>query len=70
MFTKAFWKAAAERAVKAFTYEEDKANVLVLDGHGRILKRLAGAADESSVRELCETLEAALNDPANKAGRK
>ena len=57
-------------AVKAFTYEEDKANVLVLDGHGRILKRLAGAADESSVRELCATLEAALNDPANKAGRK
>ena len=57
-------------AVKAFTYVADEANVLVLDGHGRILKRLAGAADESSVRELCATLEAALNDPANKAGRK
>lgn len=52
-------------AVKAFTYESDKANVLVLDGRGRILKRLAGAADENSVREVCAVLEAALKDAAN-----
>ena len=57
-------------AVKAFTYVEDEANVLVLDGHGRILKRLAGVADDASIRELFAVLDAALADQANKAGRK
>ena len=56
--------------VKAFTYVEDKANVLVLDGRGRILKRLAGAADETLLRELCDTLDAALKDAANATGTK
>jgi len=47
-------------AVKAFTYVPDKANVLVLDGRGRILLRISGPATKSAVQDLCVAIERAL----------
>jgi hypothetical protein len=46
--------------VKAITYVPEKANVLVLDGRGKILLRISGAADEKQIKELCEVIEHAL----------
>ena len=47
-------------AVKAFTYVPDQVNVLVMDGSGRILTRLTGAANEPALRELYAVLDHAL----------
>jgi hypothetical protein len=48
--------------VKAFAPSANKANVFVIDAHGRILKRMAGQADESALRELNAVIEAALDE--------
>ena len=53
-------------AVKAFTYVPDKANVLVLDGHGQILKRINGEANPKAVQDLCAAIDRALVNPADK----
>ena len=50
--------------VNVLTYEPDKANVLLLDSHGQILKRLSGAADAAGIENLCTAIDAAL--PAKK----
>ncbi len=47
-------------AVKAFTYVPDQVNVLVMDGSGRILTRLAGAANEQVLQKLYGVLDGAL----------
>ena len=47
-------------AVKAFTYVPDRVNVLVMDGSGRILTRLTGAANERVLDELYAVLDHAL----------
>jgi len=46
--------------VKAITYVPEKANVLVVDGSGKILMRINGEANEKSLRELSAVLEGAL----------
>ena len=46
--------------VNAFNYVPDQGNVLVLDGRGRILKRLVGAATETALQELYAVLDHAL----------
>jgi hypothetical protein len=46
--------------VKAFAYQRDKANVLLLDGQGGILKRWSGPADAAAIQNLCATIDAAL----------
>ena len=51
--------------VKAFTYVPDKANVLVLDGRGQILKRLSGAANPQAVQDLCAAIDRALVNRAH-----
>ena len=51
-------------AVKAFTYVPDRANVLVLDEQGQILKRLSGEANPKAVQDLCAAIDHAL---ANRA---
>jgi hypothetical protein len=48
--------------VNAFAPSVNKANVFVIGADGRILKRMAGPADESSLRELNAVIEAALNE--------
>ena len=52
-------------ALKAFTYVPDKANVLVLDGHGQILKRVSGEASPEAVEDLCATIDRALVNRAH-----
>jgi hypothetical protein len=52
------------KTVKAFTYVPDKANVLVLDGHGQILKRISGKANPKAVQDLCAAIDRALVDLA------
>ena len=52
-------------AVKAFTYVPDKANVLVLDGRGQILKRLSGEANPEAVQDLCAAIDRALVNRAH-----
>ena len=52
-------------AVKAFTYVPDKANVLVLDGRGQILKRLSGEANPKTVEDLCAAIDRALVNRAH-----
>jgi len=47
-------------AVKAFTYVPDKANVLLLDGHGHILRRISGAAGAKAIEDLGDAIEHAL----------
>ena len=47
-------------AVNAFTYVPDRVNVLVMDGRGRILTRLTGAANEPALQELYGVLDRAL----------
>ena len=47
-------------AVKAFTYVPNKANVLVLDYHGQILKRISGEASPKAVHDFCATIDSAL----------
>ena len=47
-------------AVKAFTYVPDKANVLLLDERGQILKRISGEANPKAVQELCDAIDRAL----------
>ncbi len=47
-------------AVNAFTYVPDRVNVLVMDGSGRILTRLTGAANEQALHELYGILDRAL----------
>lgn len=51
-------------AVRALTYEPGKANLLLLDRRGRILKRIAGPAADPLVRDLCAAIELALADRA------
>lgn len=51
-------------AVRAFTYVPDKANVLVLDGQGVILKRISGEANPEAVHDLCAAIDREL---ANRA---
>ena len=53
-------------AVKAFTYVPDRANVLVLDARGQILKRISGEANPKSVQDLCAAIDRALVDRADK----
>ena len=53
-------------AVKAFTYVPDKANLLVLDGRGQILKRISGEANPKSVQDLCATIDRALINRTDK----
>jgi hypothetical protein len=52
-------------AVKAFTYVPDKANVLLLDRRGRILKRISGEANLGAVQELCAAIDRALANPSD-----
>ena len=52
-------------AVKAFTYVPDKANVLVLDGRGQILKRISGEANPKAVQDLCAAIDRALVNRAH-----
>ena len=52
-------------AVKAFTYVPDRANVLVLDGHGQILKRAIGYASPEAVQDLCAAINRALANRAH-----
>ena len=51
-------------AVKAFTYVPYKANVLVLDRRGQILKRISGEANPKAVQDLCAAIDRALGNPA------
>jgi len=51
-------------AVKAFVYVPGKADILVLDSRGRILRRVTGEANDRAVQDLCGSIEHAL------AGRK
>ena len=53
-------------AVKAFAYVPDKANVLVLDGHGQILKRIIGEANPKAVQDLCAAIDGALENRAHR----
>jgi len=46
--------------VKALTYVPEKANVLLLDPHGQILKRISGEATPGAVADLCNAVEEAL----------
>ena len=46
--------------VGAFTYVPNKANVLVLDGSGRIFQRISGEANEKAVQDLCAAIDRAL----------
>ncbi len=46
--------------VKAFTYVPDKVNVLVIDGGGRIVIRLTGEVNATSLQELYDVLDRAL----------
>lgn len=46
--------------VKSFAYEPDKANVLLLDARGKILKRFSGAADAAAVQDLSAAIDSAL----------
>ncbi len=50
--------------VKAFTYVPDKANVLVLDGSGQILRRTSGEATREAVQSLCAEMEHVLVERA------
>ena len=52
-------------AVKAFTYVPDKANVLVLDERGQILKRISGEANPKAVQDLCAAIDRALVNRAH-----
>ena len=52
--------------VKAFTYVPDNANVLVLDAHGQILKRISGEANPKAVQDLCAAIDRALVKRADK----
>jgi len=52
--------------VKAFTYVPDKANVLVLDARGQILKRISGEANPKAVQDLCAAIDRALVKRADK----
>ena len=53
-------------AVKAFTYVPGKANVLVLDARGQILKRISGEANPKAVQDLCASIDRALIKRADK----
>ena len=53
------------KAVKAFTYVPDKANVLVLDAHGQILKRISGEANPQAVQDLCAAIDRAQANRAH-----
>lgn len=53
-------------AVKAFTYVADKANVLLLDRRGQILKRISGEANPKAVQDLCAAIDRALVYRADK----
>ena len=53
-------------AVKAFTYVPDKANILVLDRRGQILKRVSGEANPEAVQDLCAAIDRALINRADK----
>lgn len=50
------------KAVKAFTYVPDKANLLVLDEHGHILKRISGEANPEGIEALSAVIDGALVD--------
>ena len=53
------------KAVKAFTYVPNEANVLVLDGQGQILKRISGEANPNAVQDLCAAIDRALVNRAH-----
>jgi hypothetical protein len=46
--------------VRTFTYVPQKANLLVLDRRGQILKRISGDANAKAVHELCAAIDCAL----------
>jgi hypothetical protein len=46
--------------VRAFTYVPEKANLLVLDRRGQILKRISGDANPKAVQELSTAIDCAL----------
>ena len=46
--------------VKQFAISPNRANVLLVDCQGNILKRLTGKATEAAIKELCETIEQSL----------
>ena len=47
-------------AVNAFTYVPDQVNVLVMDGSGKILLRITGAANDAALHKLYEVIDRAL----------
>ena len=47
-------------AVKAFKYTPGKADILVLDGRGRILRRINGEANDRAIDDLCGVVDRAL----------
>jgi hypothetical protein len=51
------WSGAA---VKAFTYVPDRANVILMDRRGHILKRLSGEVSPGAVRDLGDAIDGAL----------
>jgi hypothetical protein len=55
--------------VGALTYVPNKANVLVLDGSGRILRRVSGIADDKAVQDMCATITKALAERTDKVSR-
>jgi len=56
-------------AVKAFTYVPDKANVLLLDTHGHILRRFSGDANPKALEDLCAAVDRALVERAHTRAR-
>jgi len=52
------WSGAV---VKQFLPAADQANILVIDGQGRILRRFVGAAKPAEVQELCKLLDDLLS---------
>lgn len=46
--------------VRAFGCVSDQVNVFVLDGEGRILKRIVGPVNEAALREVLQVLDQAL----------
>jgi hypothetical protein len=57
-------------AVKRFAPVAGKANILVLDSHGKILARLSGEANASALQNLSGVIERALAEPKSKAAAK
>jgi hypothetical protein len=55
--------------VKAFGCVSDQVNVFVVDGEGRILKRVTGPVSHAALREVFGVLDAALSKKDRVAGK-